>query len=153
MKQVFGKAGELPNNATDFGNLPDRPVLVTATCWLIRSANVDSSARPILRLQHRNWSDPKMHRANSEVQSECEWKQGRRAMISSNCSYLDKTINAVRIHDKNSGSGSQTGPPFHAVNGRTKKVTVSVDKEAPSHGTNTGTIGLPMTTSHRELNY
>jgi len=117
MNEAFEQAMGLSLNATDFGSLPDRLVLVTATCSLFHCPTFELAVRPFLRLQRRNWSDPKLHRANSEAQSECEWKQGRRVAIPNNGSKQVENSTVIRMHEKYMRSTPQTGPPFSAVNG------------------------------------
>lgn len=105
------QAGGIQTATDDFGTIPDCPVRATATCWLCQWSTVKSTQRPFLRLQRPTFSDPKMHRATSETQGHM----------------------VLRYEPP------KTGPPQPAVNGPFTEKTgaFSLDREVPSHGSNT----------------
>ena len=136
MNEAMEQAGRHLPFADRIGNHPDRPVSATATRSLFRSSTFESAARPFLRLQRRNCSDPKMHRANSEAQKECEWKRVWRVAIPQILS--NRVTTDIDVHTPRIPSKTGLSPP--AVNGRAKKGTFSLDEVGPSHGTNAAPI-------------
>ena len=134
------QAGGIQTATDDFGTIPDCPVRATATCWLCQWSTVKSTQRPFLRLQRPTFSDPKMHRATSETQKECEWKQGQRVVFRNSSRIVCGLPCETQGHMVLRYEPPKTGPPQPAVNGPFTEKTgaFSLDREVPSHGSNTG---------------
>ena len=93
-------------------NLPQTFEQLIAQFWRLRTGLWPEGAsydlphwRPAPRLQHLNWTDPKLHRARVRwAHEECEWKAGETTAIVAEDHSFDQEI-AVRY------SPPATGPP------------------------------------------